>query len=189
MQVVRKVGGCVIMNNRIKAIDMKRLVLFCLMAVVGVLSAQGQLAKMQALYLIQFAKNTSWPKEDSGKPFVITIVGDKKLAKEMKAVASTKMVGNRKIEVEEASKPTELSKSDIIFLGENRSEQTEALVSSQSGNKVLIVSGAKGMCSQGAGISFVPEGDRLNFEINEDNIMRNGLRVTQKILSLGKQVN
>ena len=33
------------------------------------------------------------------------------------------------------------------------------------------------MCSQGAGISFVPEGGKLNFEIHEGNIAKNGLKV------------
>ena len=55
---------------------MKKLIVVCLMAIVGMVSAQGQMAKFQALYLLQFAKNTSWPTEDDSKPFVITVVGD-----------------------------------------------------------------------------------------------------------------
>ncbi|MBQ3634326.1 MAG: YfiR family protein [Bacteroidales bacterium] len=167
---------------------MKKAMIICLMAIVGVLSAQGQMAKMEALYLLQFAKNTSWPREDNGKPLVITVVGDNALVKELKAVASAKMVGNRKIEIAEASTAKAINKSDIIFVGESKSAQMGSLISTQSGSKVLIVSGAKGMCSRGAGISFLSEGDKLNFEIHEGNIARNGLRMAQKMVSLGKQV-
>ncbi|MBQ3634322.1 MAG: YfiR family protein [Bacteroidales bacterium] len=167
---------------------MKKIILFGLLLFIGVIGSQAQMAKFQALYLLQFAKNTSWPTEDNAKPFVITVVGDNALASELKSIASSKTVGSRKIEVAEAATASGLSKSDIIFLGESKSAQMGSLVSAQSGNKVLIVSGAKGMCSQGAGISFVPEGGKLNFEIHEGNIAKNGLKVTQKIVQLGKQV-
>ncbi len=167
---------------------MKKLLLFGLLVFFGTICSQAQMAKFQALYLLQFAKNTSWPQEDNGKPFVITVVGDNALASELKAIAATKSVGNRQISIAEAATASGLSKSDIIFLGESKSSQMSSLVSAQSGNKVLIVSGSKGMCSQGAGISFVPEGGKLNFEIHEGNIAKNGLKVTPKIVSLGKQV-
>ncbi len=150
--------------------------------------ASAQLSKFQALYLMQFAKNTSWPQEDNGKPFVITVVADNALATELKSIAATKSIGNRQIQIIEAATVTGLAKSDIIYLGESKSNQMSSLVSAQSKNKVLIVSGAKSMCSHGAGISFVPEGGKLNFEIHEGNIAKNGLKVTPKIVALGKQV-
>ncbi|MBQ3634324.1 MAG: YfiR family protein [Bacteroidales bacterium] len=167
---------------------MKKLIVVCLMAIVGMVSAQGQMAKFQALYLLQFAKNTSWPTEDDSKPFVITVVGDNALASELKSIVSSKTVGSRKITVVESATATGLSKSDIIFLGEAKSSQIGALVSAQGANKVLIVSGAKGMCAQGAGISFVPEGGKLNFEIHEGNIVKHGIKISQKIVALGKQI-
>ncbi len=167
---------------------MKKILVICLLSVVWIVGAQAQMAKFQALYLLQFARNTSWPTEDNSKPFVITVVGDNALASELKSIANMKTIGARKITVTEAAKATGLVKSDIIFLGESKSSQMNALVLAQADNKVLIVSGAKGMCAQGAGISFVPEGGKLNFEINEGNISKHGLKVGQKIISLGKQV-
>ena len=62
------------------------------------------------------------------------------------------------------------------------------LVSSQSNNKVLIVSGTEGHCSNGAGIAFVAEEGKINFEISESNIAKNGLKVTPKLVARGKQV-
>ncbi|MBR6249669.1 MAG: YfiR family protein [Bacteroidales bacterium] len=167
---------------------MKKILFMCLFAIIGMVAVQAQMAKFQALYLLQFAKNTSWPAEDNAKPFVITVVGDNALASELKAIANTKTIGVRKITVTESAKVSGLVKSDIIFLGESKSSQMSALVTAQANNKVLIVSGAKGMCAQGAGISFVPEGGKLNFEIHEGNIAKHGLKVGQKIVSLGRQV-
>ena len=168
---------------------MKKIILLFALAIAGMFTtASAQMAKFQALYLLQFAKNTSWPAEDSNKPFVMTVIGDNALSAELKTIVVNKTIGNRKITINESPTATGLPKSDIIYLGESKSGQIGSLVSAQSGNKVLIVSGTKGQCSQGAGIAFAADGGKLNFEIHEANIGKNGLKVTPKLVSLGKQV-
>lgn len=166
---------------------MKKILFLCLVLVSAV-SAQGQMAKFQALYLLQFAKNTSWPQEDNGKPFVITVVGDNALASELRVIASNKMVGDRRVSIAEAVQPSGLAKSEIIYLGESKNSQMGALVAAQSGNRVLIVGSRKGLCSSGAGITFVTDGGKLNFEICEANIGRSGLKVAPRLYQLGTAV-
>ena len=172
---------------------MKIKTLHCLIGIAALLlcqavSAYGQMSKFQALYLFQFAKNTNWPVEDDSKPFSITVVGDNSVASELKAVVGNKTIGSRKISVSSSATATGLPKSDIIYLGESKSAAISQLVSAQAGNKVLIVSGTSGHCSQGAGISFVANGGKLNFEIHEGNIAKHGLKVTPKLVSLGTAV-
>ncbi|MBQ2321894.1 MAG: YfiR family protein [Bacteroidales bacterium] len=166
---------------------MKKIFLLCFL-IAAALSSSAQMAKFQALYLLQFAKNTSWPQEDNGKPFVITVVSDNDLARELKSISQNKMIGNRKVSVVEASAASGISRSDVIYLGESKNSQMGSLVSAQSGNKVLIVGSSKGLCASGAGITFVADGGKLSFEINEANIGRNGLKVTPRLYQLGKQV-
>ena len=69
--------------------------------------ASAQMAKFQALYILNFARNTSWPQEDNGKTFVITVVGDNTLASEMRNVVKNKLVGDRKIEVNDPRRATQ----------------------------------------------------------------------------------
>lgn len=167
---------------------MKKYLFAFLMLILCSTFSDAQMAKFQALYIFQFAKNTSWPQEDAGKPLVVTVVGDNALSTELKAIVNNKRVGDRPIKVVDAATSSGLPKSDIIYLGEAKSSQISALVAAQTGNKVLIVSGTKGHCSQGAGISFVPDGGKLQFEIHEGNISKNGLKVTPKLVTLGRQV-
>lgn len=161
------------------------LIVFALMVCAA---APAQMAKFQALYLFQFAKNTSWPQEDAGKPFVIAVIGDNALSSELRTVVNNKKVGDRPVKVIDSATASGLPKSDIIYLGESKSSQIGSLIAAQANNKVLIVSGTKGQCAQGAGISFVPDGGKLQFEIHEGNIARNGLKVTPKLVTLGRQV-
>lgn len=167
---------------------MKKLLTLIAFVALCVMS-EAQMAKFQALYIFQFAKNVNWPVEDSDKPIVVTVVGDKVLSQELKGIVNGKNVGGRKISVNEAVTSSGLSKSDIVFLGESKSSQINQLVAAQSSNKVLIVSGTKGQCAQGAGIAFVADGGKLNFEIHEGNIHKNGLKVTSKLISLGKKID
>lgn len=165
-----------------------RKLLFLILTLTLCQAVSAQMAKFQALYILNFARNTSWPAEDASKPLVITVVGDNALYSEMRNVVANKQVGGRSISVGESATAGGLPKSDIIFLGESMSRQVGSLVAAQRGNKVMIVSGSKGHCAQGAGISFVADGGKLGFEIHEGNIERNGLKVTAKLLQLGKQV-
>lgn len=166
---------------------MKR-ILFLLTALISCSFATAQMAKFQALYIFQFAKNTSWPLEDAGKTLTVTVVGDNALSSELKSIVNNKKVGDRPLKVLDAPTAAGLPKSDIIYLGESKSSQISSLVSAQANNKVLIVSGTKGHCALGAGIAFVANGGKLQFEIHEGNIAKNGLKVTPKLVTLGHQV-
>lgn len=167
---------------------MKRLLLI-IFTILACQLTEAQLAKFQALYIFNFARNTSWPQEDNGKEFTITVVGDNAVASALRAVVKSKKVGDRVVTINETSSASGLPKSDIVYLGESKASRIGQLVASQAGNKVLIISGASGQCSQGAGIAFAPDGGKLSFEINEANIAKHGLKVAPKVAQLGRQVN
>lgn len=167
---------------------MKKLIVLSVVALFGLVSASAQVAKFQAMFLFQFAKNTSWPQEDNNRTFVFTIVGDAPVAQELRLLASNKAIGNRKIEVVEMSNVAELQETDVVYLGKTKNASIAKLAKNQADSKTLIVSGSGGMCANGAGIAFTGEGNRLNYEICEKNIQKSGLRVTPKLVALGKKV-
>lgn len=152
-------------------------------------AANAQIAQFQALYIYNFAKNIGWPSEDAQKELVITVIGDNDLAAELNKLAATKAIGSRKVTIKESATAQGLQKSDIIYLGESKSSMISNLVSAQEGNKNLIVCGKKGLCGQGAGISFMSEGGKLKFEISNKNISKRGLVVSQKLVQLGVEVD
>lgn len=167
---------------------MKRAIVSILLVVLGT-ACYAQMAKFQALYVYNFAKNIGWAAEDNTRDLVITVVGDNDLIGELSNLAKTKKIGVRSVVVKEAATVNALPQSDIICLGEAKSGQIGTLVANQKDNKTLIVSGKKGQCANGASISFYTEGSKLAFEISEKNIKARGLSVLKKLLDLGTQVD
>lgn len=167
---------------------MKKIITLAVILFTVAVAAQAQVAQFQALYIYNFAKNTGWPPADANREIVITVIGDNALAAELTKFAKTRKIGTRSVIVKHVSSVTAVEKSDIIFLGEGKSGQISALNSSQAGQTVLIITGRSGLCSNGASISFVAEDGKLNYEISNENIKDHGLTVSQKLLSLGKQV-
>lgn len=152
--------------------------------------AGAQVAKVEALYLFQFAKNIGWPAVDADKDFVIAVLDDGEVAAELKSIAENKKVGNRKVEVREVASLQNTRDANILYVASSRRGLLASAASSASRRKMLLVSGGSGECANGASISFVKNHDsKMGFEISERNIKRSGQSVTPKLLNLGKVVD
>lgn len=168
---------------------MKKVFLLLVISV-SCLSASSQgLIQFQALYIYNFAKNIGWPEIDNSKDLVITIISNNTLSGELNKLAQTRKVGNRKVIVKDVATIAEVAKSDIIYLDASKAGQIGQLVNSQQGNRVLIISDKGGHCANGAGISFITEGEKLKYEISKANIEKRGLDVSLQLLQLGKAVD
>lgn len=167
---------------------MKRIFLLSLFVFIAAVASKAQMAQFKALYLYNFAKNVGWPEGDNGNDFVITVIGDNELAGKLDELAKTKKVGNRKVVVRQAATVSSADASQIFYLGESKSAQISALVSTFGTNKALIVSGKQGHCNSGAAISFVPDGGKLNYEVCQRNVKKSGLALAAKIVQLGIEV-
>ncbi len=166
----------------------KLLLLFFAVLLSGTVQAGTQTAKVQALFIFQFAKYTGWPKEDAGKPFVISIVGDEDVADELRKATQGKSVGGRGIDVVSVASVSSLPTSDIIFLGDGMSGWMNKVANDQADRHVLIIGGTSGLCSHGASVTFVSGGNKLTFEISERNMARHGLHMAPKLVAMGTPV-
>lgn len=166
-----------------------RFLLLSLVLVFTSIPASAQMTKFKALFLFNFAKNINWPANTTEKDFLVTVIGDNELADELKELAKVRTVGAQKLIVKEASTvDTQMEDSHIIYLAQNKCSLMPMLASYQKGKPSLLVGAKEGLCSQGAGISFVTIGGKLKFQICPDNIQKQGLQLAQKLVYLGIEV-
>lgn len=151
-------------------------------------SASGQMQKFKALFIFNFAKNIEWPAQTADNEIIVTIVGDDKLVEELSELAEVQKVGTRQLSVKTVSSIDEISDSQMVFLSSSKSSLMPMLVSYQKDSPTLLIGDKEGLCSQGAGISFVKNEGKLGFEISPANIEDKGLSMAKKLVYLGIEV-
>nr|WP_321407165.1 YfiR family protein [uncultured Carboxylicivirga sp.] len=152
--------------------------------------AFSQMAKFKALFLYNFTQNVEWPPSASNpNEFVITVIGDKEMATELEKLAQVKKVGTKTIVIKQENQVKNLEDSHVIFLSAGKSSLMSMLSSDQDGKPALLISSKEGLCSDGAAISFTTVDGKLRYEICSSNIEKHGLKVNNKLLSLGIPVN
>jgi hypothetical protein len=170
---------------------MKKLMLITtLMLLVFFQSAIGQTEKLKALFLLNFAKNIKWDESDASKPVTIYILGDDNVMfTELQKFAATTTVGNRSIVVSKSSVLPQAGNYCMVFICPDKSESLPELIKLNNGKPCLIVSEQKDGCQKGAGINLINKAGKLSFEINRKVLEKNGLRVSNSLLTLGVNID
>jgi len=133
----------------------------------------------KAVYIYNFSKNIEWPKTYNGIEFIIGVVGDETVLKELTKVMTGKKVGGKKIIVKEFDKE---SKYNIIFIDSGHCSSFNSIKNFISKNKTLLVTDDPSLKSSGAHISFVIEKDKIRFLINKPGIERSGMKVSEELM-------
>lgn len=166
----------------------RKLLLLSLLALLCA-TVNAQMSQFEALYIYNIAKDIGWPESDANKDLTIVVIGDNSLYSDLAKLAQTRKVGSRTMVVSEAASINGLPAADIVFLGEAKSGLITNLVTLQQGKTTLIISGKAGQCTHGAGIAFVPENGKLQFQISDNNIRKNGLSASKRLITMGIAVD
>jgi hypothetical protein len=144
--------------------------------------AQTQESKIQAIFLLKFIENVSWPKEKKG--LVIGVVGSSEVTAEIEG--RLKMKNPDGIVVKKIT-AAESASCDVVFLPTSKDNQFSSVTESVANKSILLVTESD-FAKKGAGISFIKEGGKLQFQINKNDVESRGLKIGGILLSLGTQV-
>ena len=128
--------------------------------------------------LVVFSKYVNWPINHKNGDFIISIVGDMAVYKELSTLSHDMKVGAQNIIVRYYGKATEVNGfSHIIFLSENSSFSFRKLVEKIGTDNTLLVTSSEGLLASGSGINFIPIDGYMKFEISRSNIQKRNLEV------------
>lgn len=145
----------------------------------------GQDEKFKALFMYNFTKNIDWPSGMKSGNFVIGVLGESSIAKEMKIIGEKKKIGNQNLVVISYKNVNEIGDCHIVFVSAGKCKDFSSLLTKCSVKNILIISEKEGAIQMGAGINYVKDGNKIKFEINPKNIEKYGLKVSTSLIQLG----
>ena len=146
-------------------------------------------AKLKALYVYNFTKYIEWPASYKQGDFVIGILGDSPLFKELNTMAQTKKAGNQTIQVQKYSAASSIGRCHMLILPPAKGATIGDAVKRIQGNSTLVIGEQNGLATRGAGINFVVLNNKQKYELNKSNIEKYNLKVSSNLLSLAILVN
>lgn len=156
----------------------------------GHAKAQETDYKAYTLFIYNFMKYVEWPEAQSKGDFVLSVLGDSPINKELQNLAATKKLKGRNIVIKKCNTPEETVGSNLVYISGPKSSAMKTLKDLTKDKPVLLVGEREGLAKKGAGMSFVTmEDDELKFDINKKEIEQHQLKVAGSLINLGIVVN
>ncbi|HET7749813.1 MAG TPA: YfiR family protein [Terriglobales bacterium] len=157
----------------------------------GVVEAQSNSEyQLKAAYLYNFAKFVEWPSAAFGgpsDPFRICILGDSPFDQNVEIALSGRRVQNHPVHVIYPDSTAQSRRCHVLFLSPSESGHMKAIVADLRSSAVLTVADTPGFIGAGGMIRFFLEDDSVRFEMNPLPASQAGLKVSSKLLVLGKK--
>ena len=141
---------------------------------------------VKATYLYKFAPFVAWPNGTATGPFEICVLGDDGFAGLVRDAVAGQAFNARSFAVVRVQNTAQARKCDILFLSAGNPNDAPML-EAMHGKPVLTVTEEAGRGPKGI-INFVTRDDRVRFEINLAEAVRDNLTISSKLLSLAISV-
>jgi len=146
--------------------------------------------EIKAAFVYNFAKFVEWPSgafKDVQSPFTICVLGKHPFGNALDSLGQ-KSVGNRKIDVRFVQDPSDIEKCHILFISASERNSLPQILKQAKNDRTLTVSDMKGFSEAGGIITLVSTGEKMVFEVNLTAASQTSLKISSKLLQLGKVV-
>lgn len=144
--------------------------------------------KAYTLFLYNFMKYIEWPPDQTGD-FVIGVVGDCPIKKDLQLLAETKKIRGRKIAITVINVPDDALACNMVFIPSQKSAQLKPIAEKIKGKPILVVAEREGLAKKGAAISFaINDDDSLQFDFNKSVLESQTLKIANILMRLGELV-
>jgi hypothetical protein len=140
---------------------------------------------VHANIVYRFTKYVNWPDDRKSGDFIIGIVGNSPLYNELKRFVANKQVGKQNLVLRQFSSSSSTFNCHILFISDDARKSFGKIVSTTLGEPILLVSENSGLSRKGSCINFNLSNERLQLEINKENILGRDLQIASELLSLG----
>jgi len=167
---------------------MRRMICVALFVFLGSTIINAQNEKVKALFIYNFIKNVEWPQNNTQGDLIVGVLGSNAMKGELESLTNTQRIGNQAIKVRFFSSPEEVTNCHVLYVSPGKTGQISVLLSKLNNQSTLIISDGKNGISQGAGINFTINDDKLRFEISKNRIEQHGMKVSSNLVKMGIEV-
>jgi hypothetical protein len=146
--------------------------------------------QVKAACIYNFTKFVEWPPEafsNPSSPFVIGVIGDDPFNGELQRAVQDKDVCGRKFVVRHLRNADEARSCQILFISRSERKSIGDILAAVSTLPVLTISETDRFVQSGGIINFLLEQNKVRFEINAAAAKKAGLKVSSKLLDLGRR--
>jgi hypothetical protein len=169
--------------------------LLCVLLAVGCRAgAQAPVdeAQIKAAFVYNFLKFVDWPETASTRaddPLVMAIIGEGPTADAVVAFLTTKRVGDRAIVIRHLTWDQPLAGVHAAFVSEGDSKRLRRVFDAAGVAAVLSIGEGHDFAARGGVIALVVEQRKVRFDIDTDAADTARLRISSKLLALGRVVH
>ena len=143
--------------------------------------------QLKAAFLFNFAKFIEWPPAAEDTTLSLGILGDDPFGEAFNPIEG-QVIGGRRLAVRRSIRIEDLEHCHILFVCPSEKGQFDKILAHFKGRDVLLVSDVEGFARRGGMINFFPHDNKLRFEVNVNAIERTDLKISSKLLKLGRIV-
>ena len=160
-------------------------VVFIFIFLYSTIQSIAQVEKMQAAFIYNFTMLVNWPATSQSGDFVISVIGNSPINKELEEMAKQKKAGNQTIVIKKISSAGEIGTSQMVFVPNGSKGKISEVIAKTATNPTLIVTETEGAGASGSIINFVLIDEKLKFEVNESKATAKGLKLAANLVKLG----
>lgn len=149
------------------------------------ISQDIKVLKLKAAFIYHFTKYLEWPEEKQKGDFVIGVLKDEIIFKELEIVANyKKTIGKQNIVIKFFPNISNLNDCNIIYVPPKYDIDFEQVSAFTDKYKILLITDGEIYNNKGADISFVYQDNQLGFELNKKEILKNNIKVAGELFQM-----
>lgn len=143
---------------------------------------------LKAQILVLITSYMKWPVARSGKPFVISVVGQSHLGDKLASFAAKHTAKGRPIEIQNWVWPKKEGDCDMVFISASEEGRADQILAWCAGKSILTTCESSKLAREGAMIGLVLEGTRVRIHVNRSAMAAQGFSADAQLLELSRLV-
>lgn len=144
--------------------------------------------QLKAAFMYNVAKFVKWetPKPPAGNSDInLCILGEDPFEESIEVIKS-KTIKQRHLSINNISQKSYLGNCHILFISKSEKNNLDAILKRAAGKSILTISDIDGFSDKGGMIGLAMEANKIKLEINLDNLKKEEIKVSAKLLEIAK---